>query len=262
MFVASTILILGLAQQAPVSWTARTDSTADGARIEIQSPTEDFWISVGAFGRYSWPWGSLEDHDVIISGNAILIPDHLRYGDLFDPGTGFSLEASLMIFRPPPARHGAYGQVLPSGPYAGLYVSLQADSYEGNNISGGGGFIEPDDLDTTAVLAGLKVSTDLGGGAFGELRLGLGVVRYEAVDARVAMSLGGEETQELFEESESFASELRYRFSARLGPVGLVGGLGFRFMGGPKEGESALGDLMDAHAFWSVDLDLGVELGF
>ena len=108
MVLAGAIMTLGLALQEPPSWTARAESTADGVRVEVQSPTEDFWFSVGAFGRYSWPGGALEDHDVIISGNTVIIPDHLRYSDLFDPGGGFSTEASAMIFRPPPPRQGGF----------------------------------------------------------------------------------------------------------------------------------------------------------
>jgi len=262
MVLAGAIMTLGLALQEPPSWTARAESTADGVRVEVQSPTEDFWFSVGAFGRYSWPGGALEDHDVIISGNTVIIPDHLRYSDLFDPGGGFSIEASAMIFRPPPPRQGAYGQALPRGPYAGFYATLQVDSYEGDGTHDAGSFIEPGDLDLATILVGLKVTTDVDSGLFGELRLGVGMVRYEAVTARVSLNGGGEETQELFGESQAFASELRFRFSARLGLLGLVGGLGFRYMGGPEEGDGAVGNLIDPGAFWSVDVDLGVELGF
>jgi hypothetical protein len=78
----------------------------------------------------------------------------------------------------------------------------------------------------------------------------------------VSRIAGGEETQELLEESEEIAAEFRFRFSARLGPVGLVGGLGLRLMGSPEEGDSAVGDLIDPEVFWSFDVDLGVELGF
>ena len=262
MTLANAILFLGAALQSPPSWTATAESAGNGAVIEIQSPTEDFWISVGAFGRYSWPFGTVEDRDAVIAGNTILIPDHLRYGDLFDDGVGFSLEASLMIFRPPREQRGANGQAPPKGPYAGLYVALQSDSYEGNRINGGGGFIDAGDMDLYAILAGLKVTTNVDSGLFGEARLGIGVVEYDPVSARVSLSGGGEDTQELFEESRAFAAEFRCRFSARLGPVRLAGGLGFRYMGGPQEGSGSLGALVDPGAFWSIDLDLGVELGF
>ena len=243
-------------------WSATAETTGSGARIELQSPTEEFWISVGAFGRVSWPFGALEDRDVILSGNTILIPDHLRYADLFDVGTGFSLEASLMIFRPPPQRLGAYGQALPRGPYAGFYVALQSDSYEGDRISDGSAFIEPDDLDVATVLFGLKVTTDVDAGVWGEMRLGVGVVRYEAVNARVSLNGGGVESQELLDDSQEIAAEFRFRFSARLGPLGLVGGMGLRLMGSPEEGDSTLGDAVDPEAFWSYDADLGFEIGF
>lgn len=260
MTLVSAFLFLGL-QTAP-SWTASADVTAGGARIELQSPNEDFYISVGAFGRYSWPFGTLEDHDIIISGNVVIIPDHLNYSNLFDAGGGFALEASVMFVRPPPPQKGAYGQALPRDPTAGLYVSFQSDSYEGDSTTDGNAFIDPDDLNLTAVLVGLKVTTDLGGGLIGEAHLGAGLVRYEAVDARVSLNGGGESTQELFEDSQEFAGEFRYRFSARLGPVGLVAGLGLRIMGGPDEGDSEVGDLLDTHAFWSFDFDVGVEIGF
>jgi hypothetical protein len=113
-----------------------------------------------------------------------------------------------------------------------------------------------------AAFVGLKVAVDLGGGGWGEVLLGAGVVRYESVDARVALVAGGVETQELFKESQAPAAEFRYRFSARLGPLGFVGGMGLRFMGGPDEAGSTLGSLFDTHPFWTYDLDLGLELGF
>ena len=259
---AGSILVLAAALQSPPSWTASAESTGNSARIELQSPSEDFFISVGAFGRVSWPFGALEDRDAVISGNTIIIPDHLRYGDLFDVGTGFSVEASLMIFRPPPQERGAYGQALPRGPYAGFYVAFQADSYEGDHVGDAAAFIEPDDLDVTTILVGLKVTTEVDAGIFGEARLGVGVARYDAVNARVSILGGGVESHELFQESQEIAAEFRFRFSARVGPLGLVGGFGLRMMGSPEEGDSPVGDLIDPEVFWSFDVDLGVEIGF
>jgi hypothetical protein len=145
---------------------------------------------------------------------------------------------------------------------AGIYVSIQRDMYEGDRVSEGLAFIDPDDLDLTAGFVGLNVITDMGGGSYGSAHVGVGMARFEQVNARVSLAAGGDDKQELFQASEEFAMEFRYRFTARVGPLGLTGGLGFRYITGPEEGNSNVGDLIDTHPFWTFDVDFGVELGF
>lgn len=252
------LLVSMLAPQDP-AWTvtAASDAIGSTARVELQSPDESFRLSVGAFLRLSWPLGSVDDHDALLAGNVVIVPDHIRYNDLFDPGAGIGLEASLMLFHPESRERGS-----PAGPSAGLYVSLQVDTFEGSPVSDGTAFIEPGDLDMATAFIGIVVATDLGGGGYGQAHLGAGLVRYDSVSANVSLNAGGSESQELFEESREFASEFRYRFNVRLGPLALAAGLGVRLMSGPDEGESAMGDLLETNAFWTFDADLGLELGF
>ena len=129
------------------------EAIGGAARVELQSPDESFRLSVGAFLRLSWPLGSVDDHDALLAGNVGIVPDHIRYNDLFDPGAGIGLEASLMLFHPESRERGA-----PEGPSAGLYVSLQVDTFEGSPVSDGSAFIEPGDLDMATAFIGIVVA--------------------------------------------------------------------------------------------------------
>jgi hypothetical protein len=262
----SDLAAMNLAPVPEPTWTLRTDMDALGTRagFELSQPTDSGYLfSVAGFGRISWPFGALEDDEVYFIGNVILIPDHLRYSDVFEAGWGYGLEASVMF-----ARHGPTGPPHRGpGPHspglnAGVYISLQADTYEGDNSSEGSASFEPDDLTMYAAYVGLKVSTHMGGGSYGDAHVGIGVVRYEAVDASYSLIGPGRQTDEFLEESQEFAFESRYRFSAKLGPVALFGGLGIRIMGSPEEADSVLGNGFDAHTFWTFDVDFGVQLGF
>ena len=250
---------------APSSWTVMTDADALGnsARVELRGPNDAYSISVGAFGRFSWPFGALSDQDAFIVGNVVVIPDHLRYSDVFEGGWGVALEGSINLFTPMQgggARHGPPSSA--GGLKAGLYVSLQRDTYEGDRVSEGAAFVDPEDLNLTCGFIGVNVITDMGGGSYGQAHVGAGIARFESVSARVSLVGGGDDKQEMIQDSQEFAMEFRYRFTARVGPIGLTGGLGFRYTSSPEEGDGNLGDLLDAHPFWTFDVDFGVELGF
>ena len=250
---------------APPAWTVKGDADALGsaARVDVISADKFYMFSVGAFGRVSWPFGAVSDQDAVIVGNVVVIPDHLRYSDLFEVGWGVALEASFNLFTPRRGGGGGREEAMGyGGLQAGVYVSLQRDSYEGDRISEGPVFIDPDSLGLTCGFIGLKVITDMGGGGYGAGHIGIGVARFDAVDARVSLTGGGDDSQEMLDASQEFAFESRYRFSARLGPLSLTGGVGIRIMGSPDEGSSPLGDLLDTHTFWTFDADFGLELGF
>jgi hypothetical protein len=258
-------LLLPLA--APDStWTyrAETDAVMSRAGFEVTHAANDgYHFSIAGFGRISWPFGSLSDDEIYLVGNLILIPDHLQYSEVFEAGWGYGLEASFMFQRFGATGPGHRGP----GPHsaglnAGVYLSLQTDTYEGDRESEGNASIDPDDLTMVAAFIGMKVSTVMGDGMYGDAHIGIGVVRYDQVDADVSIFGGPGEKQEFLEESQEFAFESRYRFSAKLGPVALFGGLGLRIMGSPDEGDSNLGSGIDAHTFWAFDVDFGVMLGF
>ena len=262
----SDLVPMSLAPVTQPAWTLKTEANAIGtmAGFELSQQTDKGYLfSVAAFGRISWPFGALEDDEAYLIGNVIVVPDHLRYSDVFEPGWGYGLEASIMF-----ARHGASGPPNRGpGPYspglnAGVYISLQTDTYEGDNSSEGTASFEPDDLTMYQAFIGLKVSTNMGGGSFGDAHIGIGMVRYDSVDARFSLIGPGSQKEEFLEESQEFAFESRYRFSAKLGPVALFGGLGLRILGSPEEADTVLGNGFDAHTFWTFDIDFGVQLGF
>lgn len=257
---ASTIPLV----QPESGWTLSTDADAIGTRagLEFSRDAGGYRFSVAAFGRISWPFGALEDDEAYLIGNVIVVPDHLRYSDVFEPGIGYGLEASIMFARYGPGAGRGPGPYSP-GLNAGIYVSLQSDTYEGDNSSEGSASFEPDDLTMTAAYIGMKVSTNMGEGMYGDAHIGIGVVRYDAVDAQYSLVVpGNRQEDEFLESSQEFAFESRYRFSAKLGPVALFGGLGIRILGAPEEADSTIGNGFDAHTFWSFDLDFGVQLGF
>jgi hypothetical protein len=63
----------------------------------------------------------------------------------------------------------------------------------------------------------------------------------------------------VFKDTWTFASEFKGHAGYRLGPVGVVLGLGFRIQAPPTEGNNFS---MSSGAFWTFDIDLGAELGF
>ena len=119
------------------TWTyrAETDAVMSRAGFELTQANDGYLFSVAGFGRISWPFGALSDDEIYLVGNLILIPDHLQYGEVFEAGWGYGLEASIMF-----QRYGPSGPHRGPGPHSsglnvGAYISLQTDTYEGDRES-------------------------------------------------------------------------------------------------------------------------------
>lgn len=209
-------------------------------------------LAVGAQARLSLPLGEADEGDVFVAGNTIFIEETLDYSDLFDPGFGFSLEADLMVR--PLAPLGVSPRYRPAD--VGAYVAFGWDWYGGSSTRDESGTrIRPDDLRLPSIFVGVKGTGTVEENFYGDLRLGFGAVHYPSLEAR--FEPGG--LGELFAESWEFAMEIRMHFGWKLGPLGVVFGMGGRLMAPPDAGRDSR---LDPGIFWTLDFELGAELGF
>lgn len=220
--------------------------------------TQDFGLNAGIHGRFSMPFGPAHRDEAFISGPGgavVVIDQHLSWNEVFNPGWGAELEVDVYI-----ASEGgsAFGRGGGRMRYGG-YIILSMDTYEGESVSEGSFKMAMSDLDMTMIIAGGKVETPLGNKFFGDARAGIGVVHYSAVDATISGPLFNPFIAEFYEDTYTFAFEVRGHGGVELGPLQLVAGMGFRFLAPPDEGSSV--DLSSG-LFYTWDLEIGVELGF
>ena len=139
-------------------------------------------------------------------------------------------------------------------------VLLGADELGGDTVHGvAGNSISVENLTMGTLLVGGKVIHTLGGGFYADGHVGLGVVHYSSVEGTFDGPGFVKFKDTVFEDTWTFASEFKGHAGYRLGPVGIVLGLGFRILAPPSEGGKFD---MNSGAFWTFDIDLGVELGF
>jgi hypothetical protein len=224
-------------------------------RVPIYATQDDGFrigVTLGAQARLSLPFGEADEGAVFVSGNTLFIEETLDYSDLFDVGYGFTLEADLMVR--PLAPLGVSPRYRPAD--IGGYVALGWDWYPGSSTRDEAGTrIRPDTLRLPSIFVGIKGAGLVEENFFGDLRLGFGAVHYPSLEARFEPGGRGE----LFAESWEFAMEIRMHFGWRLGPLGLVFGMGGRLMAPPDAG---LGSNLDPGIFWTLDFELGAEIGF
>jgi hypothetical protein len=229
----------------------------DDAEVRIPlyaTQSEDFRIglTLGAQARASLPFGQADQGTIIVTGNTIFIEDTLDYSDLFNPGYGFTLEADLMF--KPWAPSDLEPRFRPAA--VGGFVAFEWDSFGGSSTRDRTGTaIRPETLRLPSVFVGVKGAGSVYEHFFGDLRFGLGGVHYPSLKAQ--FQPGGE--GELFAESWEFAMELRMHFGWKLGPVGLVFGMGGRLFTPPDPGRQST---LDPGILWTLDFELGAEIGF
>jgi hypothetical protein len=220
-----------------------------------QGKAVDLIVNAAAHGRFNLPFGAA-NREVITYGNGLfIINEHVGWNDLFHPGWGFDLELDIL-----PGDASGKGRMREKGFDYGFFVALLYDDYAGNSVSdGAGNSLRMDDLTVTSVLVGPKFMQHFQGGFFGDFRFGVGGVHYAAVEG----TLGGpgvpDFRSEIFRDTWTFTMDLRMHGGVRLGPLGLVAGLGLRFQLPPNESSQIS---LDPRPLWVFDVDVGVELGF
>jgi hypothetical protein len=205
--------------------------------VVIEDPYLDRWVpGISAHGRLSFLSGTLSDGDVY-------------YSDNFDEGYGLDVEIELL-------------RGLAPGYQVGGYLSVSWDHFDGDEFSDAfGTSVDPEALDMTTWIGGLKSLIAAAPDLLIEGRIGGGVARYEAVDADVVdlgTPLG---TIEFFESSSTPVFELGGRFS--YGPPAVSFGLGlfFRIQGGPEEADASA-FLIDPDSLWIFGIDAGLSVRF
>ncbi len=225
--------------------------------VDASPPGEALHFSAGASARLSFLTGTLGDFTATTGGLTFDFDDTLRWFDCFEPGPGASLELFLGLSPQPPA-----ALVPPGAPLApslfGLYASLDVARFEGVRESDGLVSVRPDELNATSIFVGFKGGTLVDIGLTGDILLGIGVVRIEAVDAEFGIG-GVKATGELFDDSIEIAGEARLRFGLELGRFVLSLGGGARVMTPPDAGESA--DFRPGVP-WVLDAELALEVRF
>jgi hypothetical protein len=231
-----------------------------GAEVQVfgvERETYRFGMTATLQGRVAIPLGAADRGDTFVAGNVIVITNRMSYLELFDPGFGFTLEADLMA-RPPPPKPG--GLPWERSPAMGAYVALEWDWFAGGSATDDAGTrIRPDTLRLPQVYVGFKASGTVQDNFFGDLRLGFGAAHFPSLMAKIQPQGFAETDREFFQEAWTFAMELRMHFGWRAGPVALTFGLGGRLIAPPEPGVTVS---MDPAEFWTLDFEVGFEIGF
>ena len=215
---------------------------------------EPLVLNVTAHVRYVLPFGAADRSTVVYGPGLVVVEGGVSWTDFFNPGWGLDLEVDLFLGNrgPGPNRDPGFNY--------GIAVLLMTDEFGGEHLSGAAGSsIDLDDLTMNSFLVGGKVLQTLGSGFYADGEFALGVVHYTSVDGKFSGPGFVTFRDEVFEDTWTFASMFRGHAGYRLGPVGIVLGLGLRILAPPSEGGRFS---MDSGAFWTFDIDLGVELGF
>ncbi len=208
-------------------------------------------------GRAALPFGSADRGTVVASGNTLVIFNRLDYSDIFKVGYGFTLEADLM-FRPPPphAEEPLWARPVEMGGY----VAFESDWFGGTSgHDDSGTVIRPETLRLPQVYVGFKAAGAVRDNFFGDIRVGLGAAHFPSIGATFTPPGGTVLRGELFAETWTFAMEVRFHFGWRLGPMGIVFGMGGRLIAPPDNGRDS--DL-DPAELWTIDFEAGVEFWF
>jgi len=254
MLTSFVLLALAAAPDAPGDAPPWTRLPA-AARIEAGEGGSTLSLDLGLRGRVAVPHGSIGGKNAVPSPGLTVLPEGLRYNNLFDPGLGATIEADLMFEAGRP--FGTAGD--PSR--VGVYVAAQRDWLDGNRVTDDlGTSLTPDPMTITTLLAGVRGTLPLAPAFFVDIRVGAGAVRFDAVDAELTsptpVDIG------LFEAGWKAAAEARVHLRYRAGAVSFLIGAGARLSSGPDAAGAVNGSAIDPGALWLFDGELGIEIGF
>jgi hypothetical protein len=236
--------------------------TLDEPRLLVplaELKADDFHLgfTIAAQGRVALPFGSADRGTVLVSGNTVAIVNRLDYSEIFNIGWGVTLEADLMWRPPPPhADEPLWARPVEMGGYA----AFECDWFKGSDShDDAGNRIRPNDLQLPSVFVGFKAAGAVRDNFFGDVRVGVGAAHFRSLMARFQVPGGPDTKEELFADTWTFAMEARFHFGWELGPVGIVFGMGGRLIAPPDRGA---GSTLDPGILWTVDFELGVQIGF
>jgi len=225
--------------------------------VGVETDRMSFGMALSVQGRIAIPFGAVDRGDTFVSGNVIVIANRMSYLDLFDPGLGFTLEADFMARPPPPAPGGPPWERTPA---MGAYVALECDWFGGGDATDDFGTrISTETLRLPQFYVGFKAQGTVQDNFYGDLRFGLGAAHFPSLDAKFRPAGGVQTTREFFQDTWSFAMELRMHFGVKAGPARFFGGIGGRLIAPPDEGVTVS---MNPAELWTLDFEVGVEVGF
>jgi hypothetical protein len=224
--------------------------------------TQRFILSLGIEGRWSMPLGYANRDVYYVSnpggGATVTFNGNLGWNDVFSSGWGASLVAEITMMQ---AGKGG-GEGRGRGKFSmGGYIGFSQAHYYGESANDGhGNSFTAGDLSLNTYLIGATVYQALGDGFFSQGRLGLGAVHYDKVDAQYRFAFAPVFDGPLFAETWNFAMELRGGGGYRFGPFAVTLGIGGQMLFPPRDAVAVAS--FDSGVIWTIDVDLGFEIGF
>jgi len=239
----------GPLDQAPVEKSSPKDEPSRPGR------EDDLLINVAAHLRFSVPFGAANRNYSNYYYGYYYVTNYTSWADLFNPGCGFEMEADFFF-----GKNGPGNRRSPGFNY-GLALLFQADQYYGKTVDGAAGTrLAMDDMTAATLQVGGRVLQTMGTDFYYGGLIALGAVHYSEVEGTISGPLAPIPVRDkVFRDTYTFASTFRADAGYRLGPIGLTIGGALRIMAPPSEGTHFS---MDSGAFWTFDIDLGVEIGF
>jgi len=247
----------------PVPRTMSIEETQDEKESHSKYEREDarFGLSLGVSGSWILPFGYANRDTIVVDnpfgGITIVFDGTLQWSDCFSSGWGTAITAEFTMVQ---AGRGAGSGRGRSNFTVGGFISFAQATLSGDRASDdAGNSFRPDDLTLNTYIVGATMFQSLGNGVFADGRLGLGAVHYSQVDATYNFKFVPEFRSTFLEDTWNFAMEVRGGGGYRFGPLAITLGVGFRMLLPPAAGDTV--DL-DSGILFTIEVDLGVEIGF
>jgi hypothetical protein len=224
-----------------------------GPRERRRSNEEELVFNLGLHARFSVPFGAADRSYATYPGGYYAVYNYLSWADLFNAGWGLELEADIFFGQNGPGynRHPGFNY--------GVALILQADEFTGrNNTDSFGNTLSLDNMTATSLQIGVKMIHAQQSGFYLEGMIAVGAIHYSEVDGSFSGPAFVKFRDVIFEDTYTIASTFKGGGGYRVGPLGFVLDIGLRIMAPPNTGRIS----MNSGAFWTFDINLGVELGF
>ncbi len=262
----STDFVLARQDALPLSLAddLRQQQGLDGAPVEKQPAKQDEFgrntrrdddlnISVGAHARFTLPFGAADRSYATYYGGFYVVDHYLSWADFFNPGWGYEMELDIFL------GGNGRGRRTPGFNY-GLTLLYQTDQYYGTKSSDGFGHtLSLDDMTTNSLQIGGRMLQQTNGDFYYGGVIAIGAIHYSEVEGTISGVGFTTFRDKVWRDTWTIASTFRADGGYRLGPLGIIIGAGLRINGPPSEGTHWS---FNSGAFWTFDVDLGVELGF